>query len=593
MAVPVVDTIFEAYSAGRSAILIEGRSPYDLAVDPYGERLRPLLEILRGEARRRHGMVLVTYSMAGGLDWDSSRIDDERDRRAIEGALRGHRLLDIPQDQNEVSRVIRGIASLCRAPTEGLKWADGQPLRFAFLFEFGEHLAPGTLTNGTQTDGQLIAIELAHLTAQSLALRASGNLVIFSARDGLVDDLVATALHRVRLRQPDAAEKTAFVERALRLYAQATLEAGLTPQSVAHLTTNTPNRGVESVLRASHRTEQPVTSKDLTAEKARSVEELSERTLTLLDTGRVRDLRLCGTNIAVPQALLGRFGEGLARGDSSLPGSALLVGPPGTGKTDLAVHAAATAGVPAFQLNSPKDSLVGGTERKSQLQQRLLAEWTPNLAFADEVTELLPLERSDFDGDSGASRAVAASLLTALSDESRRGRSLFIGTTNCPWRIGAAMRSRFICIPVLHPLERDFPAILVATARRMGSEVEILEDDPRLLEAARLFYQKGANPRHIRSALSNALMRHGRLGADEIVFAARDLCASTDLASAIYADLWALKVTTSRSFLPWFENPAQYPWPEHLQGIVDPSSGDILQAELERKIEELRPHAKV
>ena len=88
----------------------------------------------------------------------------------------------------------------------------------------------------------------------------------------------------------------------------------------------------------------------------------------------------------------------------------------------------------------------------------------------DEITEQFPLEQSEgFDGDSGASRAVMGQLLTSLSDESRRGRALLVATTNCPWRIGAAMRSRFTVIPVLHPLEEDFPGILASIAEQVKS----------------------------------------------------------------------------------------------------------------------------
>ncbi|HSK73474.1 MAG TPA: hypothetical protein VK892_17380, partial [Pyrinomonadaceae bacterium] len=161
----------------------------------------PLMAALRRSLRDDYGMVFITYSLAQGLDWDESRIPDERDRRTVENALKANHLHAIPQDQNEVVRVIRGISLLSRTPTEGLKWADGKALRFAFCLEFGEHLTP-SLNNGTQTDNQLIAIELAHLTSQSLALRKSGNLIIFQAREGLVDPLVCSALRQIRLPQP-------------------------------------------------------------------------------------------------------------------------------------------------------------------------------------------------------------------------------------------------------------------------------------------------------------------------------------------------------------------------------------------------------
>jgi AAA+ superfamily predicted ATPase len=587
-----MEEILRAYEQGHSALLVTGRSLYDLAVDR-DNKLRPLVELLRRESRSRYGMVLVTYSMAGGLDWDESRVDDERDRRTVQSALRAHRLLDIPQDHNELVRVIRGISSLSRTPTEGLRWADERPMRFAFLFEFSEHLTPGTLTNGTQTDPQVIAIELAHITSQSLALRSSGNLVIFHGREGLIDELVTSALYPVRLMQPGDGEKKGFIDTALALYKEARFDNGLTADSVARLTMNTPNRGLEALLRASHRSGKAIAASELVKQKNRDVESLSEHTLTVLDAARVDKVQLCGRNIQTPLTTMERYAQALEEGNSSMPANILLVGPPGTGKTDLAILTARDARVAAYQMHSPKGGIVGETERKARLQQTVLREWQPNVAFCDEISEALPLERTDFDGDSGASRAVMAALLTALSDETRRGRSLLIATTNCPWRMGAAMRSRFTVIPVFHPLKEDFVGIVLATARRIAPDLEIDERDSRTGEAASVFYEKGANPRHILGSLSNALLIHGCLNAESILFAAHDLCASADLVSAIYADLWAIKSCTSRSFLPWVENPTGYPYPQHLEGIVDPMTGSVNHSELERRINELKPHANV
>ncbi|MFC1539886.1 AAA family ATPase [Gemmatimonadota bacterium] len=593
MPIRAIEVILDAYVEGRAAVLITGRSEHDLCTDEDHSRIRPFLEVLRRELRSKHDLALITYSMAGGLDYDPSRYENEADQRTMENALRANDLLNIPPDQNEVIRVIRGVARMSRTPTEGLNWSDGKPLRFVFFLHFGEHLAPGTLTNGTQTDAQLVAIELAHLTAQSLALRSSGNFIIISAREGLVDDLVVRALHHIRLPQPDPDEKTAFIETALSLYNNASFADGLTVQSVVHLTSNTPNRGVEALLRASHRTKGEVTAGDLTTEKARAVQHLSEGTLTLVDGERVRGLDLRGQNIARPREILTKYAEGLAIGDTSIPGSVVLVGPPGTGKTDLAISLAVNAGVAALQIHSPKDQFVGGTERKARLQQALLGEWIPNVGWIDEIDKAMPLGRNDFNSDSGATEAVMASLLTLMSDESRRGKSLIIGTTNDAERIGEAMRSRIRFIAVLHPLLDDFPSIIASTARWINSEYILDESDPKLIEASDIFYYKGANVRHIRSSLNHVLLQYGELGPEQVLVAANDFMACTDFTSVIYADYWAAKLTSFQSDLPWADDPGSYSFPSHFDGIIDPDSGVINQKRLSDRILELRPIANV
>ena len=264
-----IELVIRSYELGYAGLLLSGRSIHDFIVTEDG-KIRPMIEALRCQLRGRYGMHVITYSMAQGLDWGSSLLD-ESDRQTIERVLRAHHLFNIPLGENETVRVVRGIDSLCRTPTKGLKWANGQELHFAFLFLFGEHLTPGSLTNGTQTDAQLVAIELAHLTGQSLALRSSGNLIMFNAREGLVDQLVSNVLQRVQLPQPDLEEKKNFCRVATTLYEKARFDEGLTADLIAHLTTNTPNRGLECLLRASHRGGGQITGKQLAEQKARDV----------------------------------------------------------------------------------------------------------------------------------------------------------------------------------------------------------------------------------------------------------------------------------------------------------------------------------
>ena len=587
----LLDEIFKPYREGQPAIFLSNRSLYDLVVDEDG-KIRPLIEAIRRECRTRYGLACVSYSLATGTEWLSNYMGDACDRRAIEKILQEHNLLNIPQDQNEVVRVIRGVASLSRMNTAGLKWSNGDDLRFAFLFMFSQHLTPGNLQNGTQTDNQLVATELSHVTAQSLALRASGNYIIFHGEESLTDTLVCSALHSVRLKQPDAEEKSAFLAASLQLYDKASLEEGLTTEGVVNLTTNTPNRGLESLLRASHRGNRRVTAKELLAQKARDVEQMSEGTLELLDTEGMSKSALFGRNIATACRVMERFSRGLLEADSHMPANILLAAPPGTGKTELITKTAREGKAAAFRMHSPKGPYVGMTERLARQQQILLRQWTPNVALCDEITEQFPLQRSDFDGDSGATRSVTGQLLTSLSDEGRRGKALLIATTNCPWRIGAAMRSRFTVIPVLHPLAEDYPGILASIAEQVWPGAGLDPEDTSLREAARIFYEKGANPRDIRGALSITFDKQS-LTPQSALNAAQDFCSSTDLESLVYADYWAIRCCSSRSFLPWSGDPSSYPFPKHLIDVVDPHSGDVHSSELNRRIEELRPHANL
>jgi hypothetical protein len=155
------------------------------------------------------------------------------------------------------------------------------------------------------------------------------------------------------------------------------------------------------------------------------------------------------------------------------------------------------------------------------------------------------------------------------------------------------MRSRFTLIPVLHPLPQDFPGIVLSITGRISPNAPLDANDERIRTAAALFYDKGANPRHVRAALSNALVLHGALSPDTILRAAEDLCASSDLASTIYSDLWAIKACSYQPFFPWSQDPSHYPYPDHLRGIVNQDNGKVNHEELGKHLTELRPHANL
>ncbi len=574
-----IEPIVQLIEGGAGALLWTGRSPRDLDLDEDGT-IRPLQEGLRRQLRSRLGMVLLSFNRATGLVWDVPELRQNGLRNVVETALRAHQLLDVG---NNLSLFFRSLWLFLRTP--GVPH-NGQPLRFAVLCEFAHHLIPSG--SGTASDDELAAAEWTQLLGQSLALRQHGHALILHAPDeGLLDPHVRTALHRIRLPQPNREAKRSFLEAALPLYPRARLDS-LDPNYVAALTANTPNWGLEALLRRSHLRADPITARDLIARRTEDVLAISEGVLSPMEE-TVPELH--GRTILYAWQLLGRIAEGLVRGDPRTPHNVLLAGAPGVGKTELARRLAAEAGVNAYRIHSPKHGIVGETERRARLLFEILLEWAPNVAFADEVTEMLTTERPEHDLDAGASRAVIGALLNYLGDESRRGRTVFLAATNVPWRMADALRSRFIVIPVLMPLESDLPGIIATLVCRVTGEMV----DPNATEvqqAARIFFHKGCSPRHILSALNNTYLLRGRLGPEEILESARDFCGDTGRASAIYADLWAVRLTTSKAFFPWYGQP-DFPLPEYLQGIVDPQTGEVDHQALDRRLEELRPYARV
>lgn len=563
----VVKQVFQPYEEGATAIFLTGRSIYDLDLNEQ-KMVLPIYMLIKKYAETEYKMAFVQYSFAKGASCDVSQFESS-DQTVIKNTLtRAKILANTGNKNNDFLDVIRGISNL---PND-VKLDYDRPLRFCFLLEFTEDLIPGGLAPGTQTDNQILASELSYILSNNYLLRKSGNYVIFNGRENLVDKFVLDSLIAVRLLQPDMEQKKQFIEALSKSnsHNKAVFEEDLTVEIAANLTSNTPNQGLERIILASHRKERVITSRDLIKQKEKDVETLSEDTISLLDTSRVNNVELKGTNIQTPLNFLKKCAQGLRTANPNTPMNILLAGAPSSGKTDLALLTAAIAGVPAYQLNSPKGSLVGQTEKRARMQQEILKEMFPNLAFIDEITDAFDLQRNSPNLDAGASMAVTAALLTALSDKSRAGKSLFVATTNCPWRVGAAMLSRFIVIPVLLPLKEDYPDIILAIAKSIGQDIDIDINSPVLDEAAKVFYLKNATPRTIRSAITSQIGINGVFEPGTVLAAAEDICPQTmdNKRAAEYADLFALKVAPSKSFFPWNNNP-NYNFPDYIKKYVD------------------------
>jgi len=137
-----------------------------------------------------------------------------------------------------------------------------------------------------------------------------------------------------------------------------------------------------------------------------------------------------------------------------VPLGVLLPGPPGTGKTLFAQCVAKESNLNCAALNLSKifDKWVGSTERAMEKAFSCLDALAPVLVIIDELDQTgLNRENS---GDSGVSNRLFKRLLEYMSDMKHRGKVVFIGLSNRPDLIDAALKrpGRFDRkIPVLPP----------------------------------------------------------------------------------------------------------------------------------------------
>jgi len=595
-----IDPILDAYRAGHQTLLVSGRSLFDLHINERGD-LRPLRHTLIRRVREEFGMGTLLFNLALGPRWIWDGFDVNQ-RREFESKLDA---AQIPLQQ-EVKNNIRGRApherafDLLIAIQQTIESGSNIP-PIMVLFEFGEDLVPDS-ERGAMNDWIMQMNELLALMGSDYLRRRHPFLMIVTGTPERMDRRAVNSLQSITLPQPQREEKLGFIQalRAMPHLSGATFEAGLDDGAVANLTARTPNQSLEEAFLESSRTKRPITHIRIVERKRADVVSLSEGTLSLLDVERVRGIKLVGRTIERVLALLQAWAAGLKAGDPHTPMNVLLAGAPSSAKTDLALLTALLSQTPAYSLISPKGSLVGQTELRVRLQFRIFKELSPAFGVIDEITESFQMERGSMNLDSGASAAVTAEMLNALSDSSRAGRTLLIATTNCPWRVGSAMASRFMYVPVLSAVEEDYPEILCAIISNLLPEVDWDPSSPLVRSAADLFFRKGASPRVIRTIVSSKIATGGGRQTESLLQQAAVDCAPQhprDRAGAEYADLYAISVCSDFAMLPWYGRITEYPIPRYLQDIVSDQisadEGHIDQDRLTRRLEELKPHVNV
>lgn len=584
-----INEIFAPYEVeGRSTMVLTGRSIYDFECREDGS-ISTLVKQMAEYAKALH-LVMVRYSLADGIVipynmYKKADVDTIKKALSSNGIKNTQCSSGKCQASQELVEILQGISKMASSSNTEIQWQNGKHMKFLFLFEFTSDIMP-TAAN----TNQLVARELIYKLAYSCSFLENGNLIILSdVVESKIDDQIQRLIYHKFLPYPNYEEKLLFVKKLHLKYPNASYVSGLSDQIIANLSCSTPNRGLDLVFRASHISGLPIDAYGLIEQKTRDVQTISEETITMLDTTRVKDVSLEGENIRVPMYFLRQQAEGLHSHDKTIHSNVLLMGAPGTGKTDMAILTAQWAGVPIYQLNSPKAGIVGETERRAMLQSRIFASTAPCIGFIDEITEGVPTQRTQ-NLDSGASDAVMQALLNTLSDNTRE--SLLIATTNCGYKMGAAMRDRFVIIPVIMPSITDFPKIICSIAKQISGLTQNPQD-AYIIEAAKVFYEKHLMPRRIRTAIKLVCTEDG-LSSKAIFDAAKDANPLDEVSwlSAVYADLSAISLTVSRRLLPWYGCENSYPFPTYIKDILDDNC-EVDSIKLNHEIKRLEPYVNV
>ena len=371
--------IFASYEKeGRSSIILTGRSIYDYECREDGT-ISTIVKLMAEYAKDIH-LAMIRYSLADGLIVPYSMYQ-KNDSESIKKALSSYGISNTKcasgdcKASQELVDILRGISRMTSESNADIKWQDGQPMKFLFLFEFTSDIMPNS-----SSVNQLVARELIYQLAFSRSFLESGNLLMLTdVIEGKIDSQIQGLIYQKFLPFPNYEEKLIFIKGLHQKYSNAKYSPDLNDQVIANLSSSTPNRSLDLIFRASHLSGTPIEAKGLIEQKTKDIQTISEGTLTMLDTSRVKNVQLKGENIRNPMIFLDEQSNGLRTRSKFIHTNILLMGAPGTGKTDLAHRASQNANAPIFQLNSPKAGIVGETERRAALQARIFTSTAPSI----------------------------------------------------------------------------------------------------------------------------------------------------------------------------------------------------------------------
>lgn len=242
---------------------------------------------------------------------------------------------------------------------------------------------------------------------------------------------------------------------------------------------------------------------------------------------------------------------------SDCPVGLLFAGAAGLGKTFFTRALAGQSGLPAINFNIGKllGSFVGQSERNLERALTAIRSAAPCIVLIDEIESAFPDRATAVSGDSGVSARILKRMLEELSNPNQRGRVLWIGCTNYPRKIDAALAraGRFdVTVAFVPPTESEISGLVTM----LGNSLKIVPTSTGLETiAARLVGYTNAeidsvsrkarqlyasNPQDIDQCWHFAIdrVRSNTRGVQEMTAAALESVNDADLLPDSYIDQW-------------------------------------------------------
>jgi transitional endoplasmic reticulum ATPase len=323
-------------------------------------------------------------------------------------------------------------------------------------------------------ESRLALLSLLHRVGTDRRLDARGNMLLLLAPslEEVHADLRAASsgIRAIEVPPPDHAARLAYVEERV---ARNGLRLEMRPEELAAQTAGLYRRHIEDVALRAAAAGGVVTRELVRARKRESIASEYAEVLEVLEPAFGFEA-IGGHRQAkefLVQWVIRPLREGLL---DMVPLGVAFLGPPGTGKTVLAVATAKEAGLNCVLLRPEKikGGIVGESERRLARALGGIESLAPCLVFVDELDQRFQRGGGGGDGGAAVESNLFGRLLEFFGDQSHRGRVVTITASNRPDLVDAALfrPGRFdVKIPLLPPETAEERAeVFAAALRRYG-----------------------------------------------------------------------------------------------------------------------------
>jgi hypothetical protein len=554
----------EAYAARAAGVVLTRNTSDRLWTGIEGAEAS-FLRLLLARHFREKGLAVGAFARASGF-----QLLDPPGQPAIgASAFRG-----VPLGLADPGLTLEALGSILRRPDPAV----------AVLLDYADHLCPTSSAGAaglspTQSD----AVQVVHGWAQDDAVRNSRNFVVVISYEDAIHPLLTreSGFRSIAIPLPDEHERYAFLEHLMRVRSQGweeaigAIEPGYDIAELSRHAAGLRQSDLEWLFRRAAVRGVPVSRSDLRQEKGAAIRQLSGDLLEVVEPD-------AGFEVVAGAMHAKRFFASVlpswrAR-SASCPQGVLLAGVPGCGKSHLVKAVAKEFDAPLVVMRNVRGPFVGESERNLERVLWIIEQLSPCVLWTDEVDQAVGARGTGSSVDGGTSERMLGRLFEYFGSMDKRGRVLWIGTTNRPDLLDVALLDRFqVVLPWIHPTATERAELLPMLAAQVGRVLGPDVDPSRAVRHPALRTLTARSMQEIlvaagREADARAGMPGAVIGAGALAAAIEDHHSILDPVEHEFLALKALSMTSFRSLLPWQASELAADLPDYLGPVLEPGT---------------------